>query len=67
MRANCPRLINIHCVAHRLALAAAQSAAGIPYLTKFKDILGQMYRYYEASGVRMAGLKAIQVNRTRTI
>ena len=57
------QLVNIHCIAHRLALAAAQSAEGIPYLLKFKSILGQLFRFYDYSSVRTSGLKAIQVKK----
>ncbi|XP_038054694.1 zinc finger protein 862-like [Patiria miniata] len=63
LRSTNKQLVNIHCIAHRLALAAAQSAEGIPYLLKFKSILGQLFRFYEYSSVRTSGLKAIQVSR----
>ena len=56
------QLVNIHCIAHRLALAAAQSAEGISYLLKLKSILGQLFRFYDYSSVRTSGLKAIQVH-----
>lgn len=55
-----PYLIANHCVAHRLALACGQAADEVNYLKKFKDILDQLYRFYQNSAVRMAGLKAIQ-------
>ena len=55
-----PWVISNHCVAHRLALATAQAADEISYIKKFKAILGQLYRFYSYSGVRMAGLKEIQ-------
>lgn len=55
-----PYLIANHCIAHRLALACGQAANEINYLKKFKSILDQLYRYYQNSAVRMAGLKAIQ-------
>ena len=55
-----PFLVANHCIAHRLALAAGQSANEIPYLKRFKDILDQLYRFYEYSAVRTAGLKEIQ-------
>ena len=32
----------------------------ITYLKRFKDVLDQLYRYYESSPVCMAGLKAIE-------
>ena len=56
-----PHLVNNHCIAHRLALAAAQASDSIPYLKKFKAVLQQLFCYYEASAVRTAGLKEIQV------
>ena len=55
-----PYLIVNHCVAHRLALACGQAANEINYLKKFKTILAQLYRYYQYSPVRMAGLKRLQ-------
>ena len=60
LKAEVPWLVSNHCVAHRLALAAAQAADEIPSVKKFQAILGQMYRFYSYSGVRMAGLKNIQ-------
>ena len=30
-----PHMVSIHCIAHRLALAAAHSADAVPYLKKF--------------------------------
>ena len=39
LKRHSPRIISVHCVAHRLALAAAHAADGIPYLQLFKSIL----------------------------
>ena len=50
-----PALINIHCICHRLALAAAQAAGEITYLNKVQEILA-----FLKSAVRTAGLKQIQ-------
>jgi hypothetical protein len=61
LRRRVPHLVNNHCVAHRLALAVGQAAKGVPYLQKFKDIIGDLHRFYEKSAVRTSGLKAIQV------
>ena len=55
-----PFLVANHCIAHRVALACGQAANEIPYLKRFKDILDQLYRYYENSAVHTAGLRAIQ-------
>ncbi|XP_071169572.1 zinc finger protein 862-like [Mytilus edulis] len=55
-----PELVNVHCIAHRLALAAAQATDNIPYLKKFKDLLQQIFKFYQNSAVRMSGLKEIE-------
>ena len=55
-----PKLISIHCVNQRLALAAAHAADGIPYLKRFKATLQTLFLFYQNSPVRMAGLHAIQ-------
>ena len=47
-------------MAHRLALATSQAADQIHYIKRFNSILGQLYRFYEFSAVRTAGLKEIQ-------
>ena len=60
MKEHVPYLVANHCVAHRLALTCGQAADEIPYLKKFKSILDQLYRFYQNSAVRMAGLKSIQ-------
>ena len=40
-------LVANHCVAHRLTLAAGQAANEVTYLQLFKDVLDQLYRFYE--------------------
>jgi hypothetical protein len=60
LRRQIPHLLSNHCVAHRLALAVGQASKGVPYLPKFKDILGQLHRFYANSSVRMEGLRQIQ-------
>ena len=55
-----PKLISIHCVNHRLALAAAHAADDIPYLIKFKATVQTLFLFYQNSAVRMAGLHVIQ-------
>ena len=56
----CPSLISIHCVNHRLALAASHAADHIPYLQRFKTHLRNLFSFYQNSPVRMSGLHAIQ-------
>ena len=60
LKQTCPWLISKHCVAHRLALAASQAADEVAYVGKFKAILAQLYRFYDFSAVRTAGLRGIQ-------
>ena len=60
LREKAPFLVANHCIAHRLALACGQAANKVPYLKKFKDILNQLYQFYQHSPVRTAGLKSIQ-------
>ena len=54
-------IISVHCVAHRLALAASQASQSIPYLAHFKDILSSLFYFYHNSSVRQSGLTAIQM------
>lgn len=60
LKARVPFMIANHCVAHRLALACGQASNEVPYLRKFKAILDQLYRFYDNSPVRTAGLHGIQ-------
>ena len=60
LKARQPRLLAVHCINHRLALAAAHAADQIPYLQQFKATVRTLYLFYQNSSVRMAGLHAIQ-------
>ena len=51
--------VSCHCAAHKLNLASQQAGDG-SYLTKFKDIVRQLYDFYDNSAVRSAGLLAVQ-------
>ena len=55
-----PLMISSHCVAHHLALAAAQAANEVPYVKIFKVILAQLYRFFENSAIHTARLRGIQ-------
>ena len=55
-----PTLISIHCVNHRLALAAAHAADDLHYLVRFKATLQTLFLFYQNSPVCRAGLHAIQ-------
>ena len=55
-----PFLINIHCVAHRLALCTSQAAASVEYLKEYKDILTSLFYYFKKSSLRSSRLKEIE-------
>ena len=56
-----PLLTSIHCVCHRLALAAAHAGNDVPYIHhKFKPTLSQLFYFYQNSSVRISGLQAIE-------
>ena len=56
LKRHSPRMISVHCVAHRLALVAAHAADGITYLQQFKSILQTLFFFYQNIAVRMANL-----------
>ena len=60
LKGHIPRIVSVHCINHRLALAAAHATDGIPYLQRFKSTLQSLFYFYQNSAVRMAGLHAIQ-------
>lgn len=55
-----PALINVHCICHRLALAASQAAMEVNYLRKVKEVLTTLFHFYSNSAVRTAGLEHMQ-------
>ena len=55
-----PRMIAVHCINHRLALAAAHTSDSISHLQQFKSILQIPFFFYQNSAVHMANLHAIQ-------
>ena len=50
----------MHCINHRLALAAAHAGDSIPYIQQFKSILQYIFDFYQKKPVCMAGLHVIQ-------
>ena len=54
-----PRLVSVHCINHRLALAAVHAADNIPYLKRFKETVQSLFLFYHNNAVRMTGLHAI--------
>ena len=53
-------LVQVHCVAHKLALAAGQSCKDITLFTEYQLTLKQIYRFFSNSAVRYNGLPAMK-------
>lgn len=54
-------LIQVHCVAHRLNLAASQASKDIDYLERYKRQINSIYKFYSSSDVRYDKLREIQL------
>ena len=54
------KMISVHCVCHRLALASSQASRDVSYLKKFKDLLLTLYNFFHSSPVKSARLKQVQ-------
>ena len=55
--------VSSNCPAHQEALAVKHAADDVPQIKKFINTLDNMYKFYEYSAVRTAGLKLVQVCR----
>ena len=55
-----PHIVNIHCMAHRLALCTSQAANTIPMLKKYQEWLTQLFYYFKHSALREKQLHKIQ-------
>ena len=48
------KILSIHCICHRLALACTDSKKDVKYGANVEDILRQLWKYLENSPKRMA-------------
>ena len=46
MKEKNPRIVSIHCVAHKLELGELDAVRSIDYLHKFEDIVKSIYKFY---------------------
>jgi len=53
-------MIQIHCMAHRLALVCVDAANKNPYMQEYRTKLGQLYSYFSHSSLRCEKLELIQ-------
>ena len=56
-----PRLVNVHCICHRLALACGDSNNEVEYMLTIERLLVQLYKWLENSCVKMAGYLKMQL------
>lgn len=54
-----PFMINIHCVAHRVALAASAAGKETEKITKYRQTVNSVYHYFEYSAVRYERLREL--------
>ncbi|XP_053390192.1 zinc finger protein 862-like, partial [Mercenaria mercenaria] len=54
-----PLLIQIHCVAHRLALAAGQACRDVPMLDEYQSTVKSVYKHLSLSAVRYNKLRTL--------
>lgn len=54
-----PFMINIHCIAHRLALCTSQAANQVEKMEKYRQSLTDLYYYFSKSAKHLAGLKRL--------
>ena len=57
---DCPSMVAVHCVAHRLALACSQAAKAFPELGRYKRTLISIYSYFSHSSKHVYSLREIQ-------
>ena len=53
-------ILNIHCIAHRLALCTSQAAEGIKSLKRYQDWITSLFYYFKASATCEMELHEIQ-------
>jgi len=53
-------LIQVHCVAHRLNLAASQASKDTNYLERYQGQINRVYKFYSNSSVRYDKLEETQ-------
>jgi len=55
-----PRLINVHCICHRLALACGDSNNEVQYMLTIEHLLLQLYKWLENSCAKTAAYLKMQ-------
>ena len=60
LRQDQPKLLNIHCMAHKLALCTSQASDSVTYLKKYKETLTNLYYHFKHSSLRTTNLAKIE-------
>ena len=60
LRQDIPHLVQVHCVAHKLALAAGQACRDVTLFNEYQLTLKNIYRYFNNSALRYNELRALQ-------
>lgn len=55
-----PRLVNVYCIAHRLALCSSQAAEKIPSMQAYQETLTSIFYYFKYSPSKLTKFKGIQ-------
>ena len=55
-----PMMVNVHCMAHRLALVSSQAGESVKYLKEHQEILTGIYYFMKASVSRTDKLQLVQ-------
>ena len=53
LRALCPIVCAVHCVAHRLQLAIVHASKSVDYFKEFQGVVNSIYKYYHCSAKRL--------------
>jgi hypothetical protein len=58
--AGCNSITQIHCVAHRLALACCDTTKLFTYMQQYRNYIGLIYSFFSSSSVRSSQLEELQ-------
>ena len=55
-----PHLLNVHCIAHRLALCTSQAAESVPAMKDYQEVITSIYYYFKYSPCKQDQMANIQ-------
>ena len=60
LKESAPSLISVHCAAHKLALAASETATQVTAVNRFKGLINGMFHYLHQSPARTSRFVEVQ-------